>query len=52
MIQDIDGNVTVTDGSGSIEIYQVSKNVFIRQAGSGSLEIEGVKGSVITREGN
>ena len=49
-IQDIDGNVTVTDGSGSIEIYQVSQNVFIRQAGSGSLEIEGVKGKVITRE--
>lgn len=49
-IQDIDGNVTVTDGSGSIEIYQVTQNVFIRQAGSGSLEIEGVKGKVITRE--
>ncbi|MEJ2102420.1 MAG: hypothetical protein P8X68_20980 [Desulfobacterales bacterium] len=50
-IQDIDGNVTVTDDSGSIEIYQVTQNVFIRQAGSGSLEIEGVKGKVITREG-
>jgi DUF4097 and DUF4098 domain-containing protein YvlB len=51
-IQDIDGNVTVTDDSGSIEIYQVTQNVFIRQAGSGSLEIEGVKGRVITREGS
>jgi len=49
-IQDIDGNVTVTDGSGSIEIHQVTQNVFIRQAGSGSLEIEGIKGKVITRE--
>jgi hypothetical protein len=49
-IQDIDGSVTVTDDSGSIEIYQVTQNVFIRQAGSGSLEIEGVKGKVITRE--
>jgi hypothetical protein len=49
-IQDIDGNVTVTDGSGSIEIYQVGQNVFIRQAGSGSLEIEGVKGKVTTRD--
>ena len=49
-IQDIDGNVTVTDDSGSIEIYQVTQNVFIRQAGSGSLEIEGVKGKVTTRE--
>ena len=50
-IQDIDGNVTVTDESGSIEIYQVTQNVFIRRAGSGSLEIEGVKGKVVTREG-
>jgi hypothetical protein len=49
-IEDIDGNVTVTDGSGSIEIHQVTQDVFIRQAGSGSLEIEGVKGKVITRE--
>jgi hypothetical protein len=49
-IQDIDGNVTVTDGSGSIEIYQVTQNVLIRQAGSGSLEIEGIKGKVTTRE--
>jgi len=49
-IQDVDGNVTVTDGSGSIEIYQVTQNVFIRQAGSGSLEIEGVKGKVTTRD--
>lgn len=49
-IQDIDGNVTVTDGSGSIEIHQVTQNVFIRQAGTGSLEIEGVKGQVTTRD--
>jgi hypothetical protein len=50
-VEDIDGNVTITDGSGSIEIHQVTQNVYIRQAGSGSLEIEGVKGKVTHREG-
>ena len=49
-IKDIDGNLTVTDGSGSIEINDVTQNVFIKDAGSGILEIEGVKGKVITRE--
>jgi hypothetical protein len=28
----------------------VTQNVFIEEAGSGKLEIEGVKGKVITRE--
>lgn len=49
-VQDIDGNVTVTDGSGSIEIQEVTQNVFINAAGSGTVEIEGVKGKVTTRE--
>ena len=49
-VQDIDGNVTVTDGSGSIEIQEVTQNVFINASGSGTLEIEGVKGKVTTRE--
>ena len=49
-IKDIDGNLTITDGSGSIEINDVTRNVFIKEAGSGILDIEGVKGKVITRE--
>jgi DUF4097 and DUF4098 domain-containing protein YvlB len=49
-VKDIDGNLTVTDGSGSIEISDVTQNVFIKEAGSGTLEIEGVRGKVITRE--
>ena len=49
-IMDIDGNLTITDGSGSIEINDVTQNVFIKEAGSGILDIEGVKGKVITRE--
>lgn len=49
-IEDIDGNVTITDGSGSIEINDVTQNVFIKEAGSGTLDIEGVKGKVTTRE--
>jgi hypothetical protein len=49
-IKDIDGNLTITDGSGSIEINDVTQNVFIKEAGSGSLDIEGVKGKVTTRD--
>ena len=49
-IKDIDGNLTITDGSGSIEIGDVTQNVFIEEAGSGTLDIDGVKGKVITRE--
>jgi len=49
-IKDIDGNLTVTDGSGSIEISDVTQSVFIKDAGSGILEIEGVKGKVVKRE--
>jgi hypothetical protein len=49
-INDIGGNVTVSDGSGSIDIYRVKKNVFIRNTGSGRLEIDGVQGKVTIRE--
>ncbi len=49
-ITDIDGNLTVTDGSGSIEINDVTQNVYIEEAGSGTLDIDGVKGKVIIRE--
>jgi hypothetical protein len=50
-INDIGGNVTVSDGSGSIDIYRVQKNVYIREAGSGKLEVDGVQGKVIIRNG-
>jgi hypothetical protein len=50
-INDIGGNVIVSDGSGSIDIYRVKKNVFIREAGSGKLEVDGVQGKVTIREG-
>jgi hypothetical protein len=49
-IQDVNGNVTVTDGSGSIDIQGVTQDVFINEAGSGALNIDGVKGKVTTRE--
>jgi len=49
-INDIGGSVTVSDGSGSIDIYRVKKNVFIRQPGSGKLDIDGVQGKVTIRE--
>ncbi|MGD9081187.1 MAG: hypothetical protein PVG96_17710 [Desulfobacterales bacterium] len=49
-IKDIDGNLTVTDGSGSIEISDVTQNVYIEEAGSGTLDIDGVKGKVTMRE--
>jgi hypothetical protein len=49
-IQDINGNVTLSDGSGSIEIQDVTQNVYINAAGSGTVDIEGVKGKVIRRD--
>jgi hypothetical protein len=45
---DIDGNLTIRDGSGGIEIINVTRNVLIKDAGSGALEIDGVKGKVTT----
>jgi hypothetical protein len=49
-VNDIGGSVTVSDDSGSIDIYRVGKNVFIRETGSGSIDIDGVQGKVIVRE--
>lgn len=49
-IKDIEGNLTIRDGSGGIEINNVTRNVFIEEAGSGSLEIDGVKGKLNVRE--
>jgi len=49
-VNDIGGSLTVSDGSGSIDIYRVKKNVFIREPGSGKLEIDGVQGKVTVRE--
>jgi hypothetical protein len=48
-ILDVDGNINLTDGSGSIDIRDVKKNVYIREAGSGIIELEGVKGKVTIR---
>lgn len=48
IIKDIDGNLAIRDGSGGIEIKHVSRNVLIKEAGSGSVEIDGVKGKVTT----
>jgi len=49
-VNDIGGSVTISDGSGSIDIYRVKKNVFIREPGTGALEIDGVQGKVTIRE--
>jgi hypothetical protein len=47
-LKDIDGNLAIRDGSGGIEIINVTRNVLIKEAGSGTLEIDGVKGKVTT----
>ena len=49
-VQDVSGSVTVTDGSGGISIQDVTQDVFINEAGSGELNIDGVKGKVTMRE--
>ena len=49
-IQDVNGSVTVTDGSGNIDIQDITRDVFINEAGSGELNIDGVKGKVTSRE--
>jgi phage baseplate assembly protein gpV len=46
-LRKIGGSVTVEDGSGSLEIDDVGKDVRIRHKGSGSLDIQNVKGKVI-----
>jgi hypothetical protein len=49
-VNDVGGSVTVSDGSGSIDIVKVAKNVFIQEAGSGEIDVEGVRGKVTIRE--
>lgn len=46
----IEGNVTVSDNSGDMDISDVSGTVFISEAGSGELNIERIKGKVMSRE--
>jgi DUF4097 and DUF4098 domain-containing protein YvlB len=48
-IRRVGGTVTVDDGSGSISIADVAKDVRIVNAGSGGLDIVGVKGRIIRR---
>lgn len=45
-IRNIGGSVTVRDGSGSITIDGVEKDVYIPSAGSGSVRVNNVKGTV------
>ncbi|MCB0290642.1 MAG: hypothetical protein KDH97_10340 [Calditrichaeota bacterium] len=49
-IRRITGSVEVTDGSGSITIDTVSKDVYIRESGSGGLSIDNVNGKVRKRD--
>ena len=42
----IDGDVEIDDGSGSIHIDGVSKDVIIIDSGSGGVDIDNVKGKV------
>jgi hypothetical protein len=49
-VNDVGGSVTVSDGSGSIDIVKVGKNVFIREAGSGEIDVEGVKGKITIQQ--
>jgi len=46
-IRRVGGTVTVDDGSGSISIEEVGKDVRIVSAGSGGVDVAGVKGRVI-----
>lgn len=46
-IRRVGGTVTVDDGSGSISIEDVGKDVRIVRAGSGGVDVSGVKGRVI-----
>ncbi len=45
-VKEVGGSVTVSDGSGSITIDGVEKDVNIKDDGSGSVNIENVKGKV------
>jgi hypothetical protein len=46
-IVNVGGSVTVDDGSGSITVDGVEKDLILKDAGSGSLNINNVKGRVI-----
>ena len=48
-IQFVDGHVTVTDESGQIDINDITGNVLIRGPGTGELNIERIKGKVVTQ---
>ena len=48
-IQYVDGNVTVTDKSGQIDINDITGNVLIRGPTTGELNIERIKGEVVTQ---
>ena len=48
-IQYVDGNVTVTDKSGQIDINDITGNVLIRGPTTGGLNIERIKGKVVTQ---
>jgi DUF4097 and DUF4098 domain-containing protein YvlB len=48
-IQYVDGYVTVTDESGQIDINDITGNVLIRGPGTGELNIERIKGKVVTQ---
>lgn len=49
-IKHVQGSVVVKDGSGSINIADVGKDVMIKEAGSGGVNISGVKGQVVRRD--
>ncbi len=48
-IQYVDGYVTVTDESGQIDINDITGHVLIRGPGTGELNIERIKGKVVTQ---
>jgi DUF4097 and DUF4098 domain-containing protein YvlB len=48
-IQHVDGNVAVADESGAIDINDIAGNVLIRKPGTGELNVERVKGKVVTQ---
>jgi hypothetical protein len=49
-IRNIDGNITMTDDSGDIDIKKVFGNVFIKEAGTGELDVDLVTGKITIRE--
>jgi len=48
-VQYVDGNVSLADESGAIDINDISGNVLMRRTGSGEVNIERVKGEVVTQ---